>query len=54
MDNEISIMKSLNCPHIPKLHDIYESSNTIALVLDLLRGGNLYDKIVKEEHISKD
>ena len=45
MLNEIKIMRMLNHQHILKLYGVYESTNSIYLILELLLGGNLNEKI---------
>ena len=49
MESEIEILYQINCTHIPKLYAVYETDNTVSLILDLLNGGNLYTKIVNDE-----
>jgi calcium-dependent protein kinase len=43
--NEISVMRSLDCHALIKLHEVYETENSLYMVLDLLEGGSLYDKV---------
>lgn len=38
-------MRQLNNPAIIKLHGVYETENSLYMVLDLLEGGSLYDMI---------
>jgi calcium-dependent protein kinase len=38
-------MRELNNPSIIRLHEVYETDNSLYMVLDLLEGGSLYDKI---------
>ena len=38
-------MRQLDCPSLIKLHDVYETENSLYMVIDLLQGGSLYDKI---------
>ncbi|KEG08980.1 putative serine/threonine protein kinase [Trypanosoma grayi] len=43
---EVAIMRSLRHNNIIELHDVLESSNHYYLVLELVAGGELFDKIV--------
>ena len=38
-------MRQLNCTSLIKLHEVYETENSLYMVLDLLEGGSLYEKI---------
>ncbi|CAD8148459.1 unnamed protein product [Paramecium pentaurelia] len=43
--NEITIMRQLDNHALIKLHEVYESENSLYMVLDLLEGGSLYDNV---------
>lgn len=43
-------MRQINHENIIRLFEIYEGSYHIYLVMDLLKGGELYDSIVKSGH----
>lgn len=47
--NEIEVLKICNHPNIVKLYDIFEDSKKIHLVLELLKGGDLYDFMERRE-----
>lgn len=42
---EIELMRDLDNKHIMKLHEVYETENSLYFILDLLEGGQLQDKI---------
>ena len=42
---EIDIMRSLNHSYCMQLHEIFESDNSLYIVVELLNGGQLYDKV---------
>jgi calcium-dependent protein kinase len=42
---EIEIMRSLNHKFCMKLHEVFESENSLYIVVELLEGGQLYDKV---------
>ncbi len=43
--NEITIMRELHHQSLLKLHEVYETDNSLYMVMELLEGGQLYDKI---------
>lgn len=51
--SEISILQECNHPNIVGLHDIYESISDIYLVMELMIGGELFDRIVQKDHYSE-
>eukprot|EP00828_Plagiopyla_frontata_P040678 TRINITY_DN557_c0_g2_i3.p1 TRINITY_DN557_c0_g2~~TRINITY_DN557_c0_g2_i3.p1 ORF type:complete len:458 (+),score=63.96 TRINITY_DN557_c0_g2_i3:74-1447(+) len=46
--NEIHLMQQIQHPNIITLNEVYEGENHIYLVMDLLTGGELFDRIVKK------
>jgi serine/threonine protein kinase len=48
---EISIMQKLNHPNIVQLVDIYETENSLEILLEYLPGGNLFDKIKAQDRV---
>ncbi|KAI4335713.1 hypothetical protein L6164_014333 [Bauhinia variegata] len=49
---EISIMKIVGHPNIVKLHEVLASESKIYIILELVTGGELYDKIVQQGKLS--
>lgn len=45
---EVAIMKGLNHPNIVKFHDVFESPRRVYLVMEMLTGGELFDRIVNQ------
>ncbi len=43
--NEISALKTLNHPNIVKLYDMFEDTRCFYLVMEWIRGGELFDRI---------
>lgn len=43
---EINLMRTLNHPNILKVFEVYETGNHINLVLEILKGGELFERIV--------
>jgi len=52
-DREINIMASVNHPHVVHLEEVYEDSIYLHLVLELVEGGELFDKIIKSGHFTE-
>uniref|UniRef100_A0A8C5LX07 Calcium/calmodulin-dependent protein kinase type IV n=1 Tax=Leptobrachium leishanense TaxID=445787 RepID=A0A8C5LX07_9ANUR len=50
---EIGVLLRLSHPNIIKLKDIYESPSEIALILELVTGGELFDRIVERGFYSE-
>eukprot|EP00929_Paragymnodinium_shiwhaense_P123110 TRINITY_DN9660_c0_g1_i1.p1 TRINITY_DN9660_c0_g1~~TRINITY_DN9660_c0_g1_i1.p1 ORF type:complete len:590 (+),score=131.20 TRINITY_DN9660_c0_g1_i1:92-1861(+) len=47
MANEVEIYLGLDHPNIARLHDVYESTNEIALLTECCQGGELYLRLQK-------
>jgi serine/threonine protein kinase len=43
--SEIDILRDMDHEHIIKMYEVYESDKFIHMVLELLTGGELFDKI---------
>ncbi|XP_077996554.1 serine/threonine-protein kinase DCLK3-like isoform X2 [Glandiceps talaboti] len=47
LENEIGIMKAVNHPNIVRLFDEYETDENIYLVMEYVKGGDLFDAITE-------
>eukprot|EP00824_Muranothrix_gubernata_P022669 TRINITY_DN5579_c0_g1_i1.p1 TRINITY_DN5579_c0_g1~~TRINITY_DN5579_c0_g1_i1.p1 ORF type:complete len:359 (-),score=65.92 TRINITY_DN5579_c0_g1_i1:62-1105(-) len=47
LKNEVAILRQVQHPNILHLHDFYESSKRYYLVMELMTGGELFDRIVE-------
>jgi serine/threonine protein kinase len=54
LKREISIMKMLNHPFIVNLYDVLQTQNNIYLILELVTGGELFDRIVSAKKFDED
>ena len=43
---EVMMLGRLHHPNIVKLYEIFQTSNTLYLIMELLSGGELYTKLV--------
>jgi len=50
---EIDIMKKVDHPNVLKLKEVFETDETIALVMELVTGGELFYKIVEKGNYSE-
>jgi serine/threonine protein kinase len=46
IEREINIMKLIDHDHCVKLFNIYNSANQVYLVLEMMNGGELFDRII--------
>ena len=51
--NEIKIMRHVRHENLIQLQEVYENERYVYLVLELLRGGELFDFIVSKGHYSE-
>jgi len=52
-DTEVEIMRRIDHPTIVKLYDVFETEDKVYLVMELLTGGELFDRIVDVGHFSE-
>jgi len=53
MRQEIEIMKRVKHQHCVRLHAVYESSNHIYIVMEMLRGGELLKRLIEKDCYSE-
>jgi len=53
LGREIEIMKKVDHPNVLKLQEVYETEDVIALVMELVNGGELFYKIVEKGNYSE-
>jgi len=51
--NEVHLMRHMEHKNIIRLHEVYEGEQHIYLVLDLLKGGELFDRITDVDHFDE-
>jgi len=54
LKREIAIMKSLKHEHIVQLREVMQTANHIYLVLEVVTGGELFDRIVQSKRLDED
>ncbi|CAD5115598.1 DgyrCDS4558 [Dimorphilus gyrociliatus] len=48
LENEIQVLRRLKHPNIVQLFDVYEDAKRVYLVMELVTGGELFDRIVEK------
>ncbi|CAD8090222.1 unnamed protein product [Paramecium sonneborni] len=51
VQREISIIRKVNHPNVIKLYEILESESCVYLVMEYVKGGELYDYIIKKKYL---
>jgi calcium-dependent protein kinase len=51
---EITILKQVDHPNIVKLYETYEDNRYIYLVMELMEGGELFDRIIEKGHFTEE
>ncbi|KAK7389753.1 hypothetical protein VNO78_25046 [Psophocarpus tetragonolobus] len=54
LKKEISTMKIINHPNVVKIYEVMASKTKIYIVLELINGGELFDKIAKNGRLKED
>eukprot|EP01129_Flabellula_baltica_P011450 TRINITY_DN5016_c0_g1_i1.p2 TRINITY_DN5016_c0_g1~~TRINITY_DN5016_c0_g1_i1.p2 ORF type:complete len:300 (-),score=78.75 TRINITY_DN5016_c0_g1_i1:1055-1930(-) len=49
LENEIEILRSIDHPNVVSMRAIFDSEDTLFIVMDLMEGGELYEEIVKRK-----
>lgn len=53
IDREVEILTKVNHPNIVRLYDLIESETRLYLIMELVTGGELFDKIVAKGYYSE-
>ena len=48
LENEVNITRQASHPNIVQFHDVFDCKDKMCLVLELLTGGSLYDRIIED------
>ena len=49
VDREIRVMSELDHPHIVHLEEVYEDQETACFVMELAKGGEVFDRLIQKE-----
>ncbi|CDW88495.1 protein kinase domain containing protein [Stylonychia lemnae] len=53
LQTEVDILSQIDHPNVVKLYEIFDDKDCMYLVLELMTGGELFDRIVEKEHYSE-
>ena len=53
LHNELSIMSLVDHPNIVRIHEYYENEGVAFIVMELMQGWELFDRIVQYEHYTE-
>lgn len=53
LQNEINMMRIISHPNIIKLYEVYEGEGHVYLVMEQLKGGELFDRILQKGHYAE-
>jgi calcium/calmodulin-dependent protein kinase I len=53
LQSEVEILSQIDHPNIVKLHEIFDEKNRFSMVMEIMTGGELFDRIVEKEHYSE-
>mmetsp|Transcript_28670 Transcript_28670/g.82361 ORF Transcript_28670/g.82361 Transcript_28670/m.82361 type:complete len:943 (-) Transcript_28670:109-2937(-) len=53
LDREVQILRDLRHPRIVRLHNVHRTHSSVFLVMELVRGGELFDRIVQNKSLNE-
>jgi serine/threonine protein kinase len=53
LQTEIDILKKVDHPNVIKLHEVQQTKDRLYLIMELVTGGELFDRIVEKEAYSE-
>ena len=53
VDREIKVMSELDHPHIVHLDEVYEDKDTACFVMELAKGGEVFDRLIEKEYFDE-
>ncbi len=54
LQNELLVLEKTDHPHITRVFEILENNKNYFVVMELVRGGNLLEKIIKAQRFTED
>ncbi|XP_066924043.1 death-associated protein kinase 2-like [Clytia hemisphaerica] len=54
IEREAEILQMINCDKVMKLYDVFDLGSEIVLVMELLTGGELFDKLCEEDYLTEE
>lgn len=53
VEKEVQILSMLDHPHIVHLNEVYEEDDTVCFVMELAKGGEVFDRLIEEGRFSE-
>eukprot|EP01015_Nassula_variabilis_P017500 TRINITY_DN2767_c0_g1_i1.p1 TRINITY_DN2767_c0_g1~~TRINITY_DN2767_c0_g1_i1.p1 ORF type:complete len:309 (-),score=61.44 TRINITY_DN2767_c0_g1_i1:18-944(-) len=53
LQSEVEILSQIDHPNIVKLHEVYDDKTKFYMVMELMTGGELFDRIIEKENYSE-
>lgn len=53
LQTEVEILTQVDHPNVVKLFEVYEDAHKFYMVLELMTGGELFDRVVEKDHFSE-
>jgi len=53
LESEVEIFLCMDHPHVTRLFDVYESSDTLYLIMECMDGGELFDRVTELKQFSE-
>ena len=53
LQTEVEILSQMDHPNVVKLYEIFDTKEAMYLVMEIMTGGELFDRIVEKEHYSE-
>lgn len=54
LTTEVQILESVEHPNVVHLKEVFDTPKTFYMVMEIMKGGELFDKVVEKEHYSED
>eukprot|EP00429_Kryptoperidinium_foliaceum_P049797 CAMPEP_0176106664 /NCGR_PEP_ID=MMETSP0120_2-20121206/53526_1 /TAXON_ID=160619 /ORGANISM="Kryptoperidinium foliaceum, Strain CCMP 1326" /LENGTH=641 /DNA_ID=CAMNT_0017440785 /DNA_START=108 /DNA_END=2031 /DNA_ORIENTATION=- len=53
LDSEVAVFLGMDHPHVARLYDVYETSDSLHMVMECLEGGELFDRVMERKRFSE-
>jgi len=53
LDSEVAVFLEMDHPHVARLHDVYETTEQLHLIMECLEGGELFDRVTERKRFSE-
>lgn len=53
LQTEVEILSQIDHPNVVKLHEVWEDKSKFYMVMEIMTGGELFDRVVEKDHYSE-